>query len=172
MKQLKRYTFAGILFVLVLGTIAHFIYEWSGNNLIAGLFTPVNESPWEHMKLIFFPMLLYSLFLTLKLQNSYPCIAASFSAGILLGTVCIPVIFFLYIGILGQDVFILDILIFILSVVIGFYAAYRLTLSCRVQKYKLLLYCLLVVAALCFGWFSYHPAPYMLWQFSGSLPDL
>ncbi|MDD7025196.1 MAG: DUF6512 family protein, partial [Oscillospiraceae bacterium] len=58
MNKLKCYTITGILFVIITGTISHFVYEWSQNNFILGLFFPVNESTWEHMKLLFFPMLI------------------------------------------------------------------------------------------------------------------
>ena len=49
MKLLKRYTMIGIVFVLITGSLAHFVYDWSGKNHIVGLFTPINESVWEHM---------------------------------------------------------------------------------------------------------------------------
>lgn len=55
MKKLKCCTIIGIIFVLVLGTIFHFLYEWTENNFVVGLFAPINESVWEHMKLVFFP---------------------------------------------------------------------------------------------------------------------
>lgn len=63
MKHLKRYTIIGIIFVLITGTFAHFLYDWTENNHIVGFFTPINESIWEHMKLLFFPMLIYSVFI-------------------------------------------------------------------------------------------------------------
>lgn len=44
MNQIKQYTIIGILFVLTTGTLAHFLYDWTGNNTVVGLFTPVNES--------------------------------------------------------------------------------------------------------------------------------
>ena len=71
MKELKSYTIAGIFFVLILGCLSHFFYEWSSNNFIVGLFAPVSESTWEHMKLIFFPMLLYSLVAIPNLKDRY-----------------------------------------------------------------------------------------------------
>ena len=46
----------------ILGTLSHFIYEWTGENLIAGYFFNVNESTWEHLKLLFFPTVTYSVF--------------------------------------------------------------------------------------------------------------
>ena len=73
MKELKRYTIIGIIFVLITGSFAHFVYGWSNQNHIAGLFTPINESIWEHMKLLFFPMLIYSFFMTYKFVQEYPC---------------------------------------------------------------------------------------------------
>ena len=59
MKQLKAYTIVGFFFVLILGTLFHFLYEWTNQCYIVGFFAPVSESVWEHMKLLFFPMLLY-----------------------------------------------------------------------------------------------------------------
>lgn len=41
------------------GTLWHFVYEWSGENPIIGAIAPVNESVWEHLKLLFFPSLFY-----------------------------------------------------------------------------------------------------------------
>ena len=54
MNNLKSYTLAGTIFVLVLGTLSHFFYEWSNDNPLIGLFSPINESVWEHMKLLSF----------------------------------------------------------------------------------------------------------------------
>lgn len=157
MKQLKTYTILGIIFVLFTGTLAHFVYEWSGNNSIVGLFTPVNESIWEHMKLLFFPMLLYSLFMIFKFREDHPCIASSLFFGILGGTLLIPVFFYGYTYILGSDMFILDMIIFVSSILIAFCLSYRLTLSCRLKPYTLLLFALVCILALCFACFTYRP---------------
>lgn len=128
--SLKRYTIAGLIFVLITGTTAHFVYEWSGCNRLLGLFFPVSESTWEHMKLIFFPLLLYSLFMTHKLKDSYPCIRCSLMCGIITGTFLIPVIFYTYSGILGRNYMILDIATFAVSVIAAFAVIYRLTDKC------------------------------------------
>ena len=61
MQNLRKFTVIGILFVSVAGTLLHFVYDWSGQNPLVGFFAPVNESTWEHMKLLLFPMLLYGL---------------------------------------------------------------------------------------------------------------
>ncbi|MDE5779066.1 MAG: hypothetical protein K2I10_11255 [Lachnospiraceae bacterium] len=157
MKHLKSYTIIGIIFVLITGTLAHFLYDWSGNNYIVGYFTPINESIWEHMKLIFFPMLIYSLFIIFKFKETYPYITSSLYFGILTGTLLIPILFYAYISVLGKDIFILDIGIFILSIIIAFLLSYKLTLSCRLEPYTFLLCFLVCILFICFILFTYQP---------------
>lgn len=97
MKQLKCFIIIGIVFVLIAGSLAHFLYDWTGRNDIVGLFTPINESIWEHMKLLFFPMLLYTLLMIFKFKDNRLCIASSFSFGILAGTFLIPILYYAYV---------------------------------------------------------------------------
>lgn len=157
MKQLKSYTMAGTIFVLILGTLSHFFFEWSNSSYVVGLFTPVSESTWEHMKLIFFPMLLYSLAMIPKLRRTHPCIFSALPSGILLGTLLIPIIFYTYTGMLGKNFLILDIATFALSTIIAFYAVYRLALSCKMQSYTLLLWAAVGLFTIFFMVFTYYP---------------
>lgn len=157
MKQLRNYTIVGIIFVLITGSLAHFLYGWSGKNDIIGLFTPINESVWEHMKLLFFPMFLYSLIMILKLRPQFPCIISSLCSGVLIGTLLIPVFFYTYTYILGKDMFIFDIGTFILSVIIAFWISYKFTQSCILKSYTFLLCILIGVAFICFVVFTNYP---------------
>lgn len=157
MQHIKGYTIAGAIFVLITGTLAHFLYEWTNDNFIVGLFTPINESTWEHMKLIFFPMLLYALLMIWKYKAIYPCITAAFLAGTLAGTWLIPVFFYTYTGILGFNLFIFDFLTFIVSVILAFYLSYHLTFSCRYHGYTFFLCILTLVMIGCFMLFTYSP---------------
>lgn len=157
MKHLKRYTVIGIIFVLITGSLAHFLYDWSGENYIVGLFVPINESVWEHMKLLFFPMLMYSLFIIFKFRKTYTCITSSLCFGILIGTLLIPIFFYAYTSILGKNIFMFDIGTFILSIIIAFWLSYKLTSSCRLEPIMLLLCCLVCVLFICFILFTYHP---------------
>lgn len=157
MNSLKHYTVIGAIFVIIAGTISHFIYELSGNNFILGFFFPVSESTWEHMKLYFFPMLVYSLFMNKKLKDDYPCVTSALLFGILLGTFLIPILFYTYSGILGYNCLPLDISTFVLSILLAFTAVYRLSLSCKIVSHTLLLKLLVFVTALCFFAFTYSP---------------
>lgn len=164
MKQLKRYTIIGIIFVLITGTLAHFLYDLMGNNHIAGLFLPINESIWEHMKLLFFPMLVYSLIMIVKFHKKYSCITPSLCFGILAGTFLIPLFYYAYTYILGRNIFILDISTFILSVVIAFWLSYKLMLSCRLESFTSLLCIMVCILFVCFLAFTYHPPNAAIFQ--------
>lgn len=155
--MLKRYTILGTLFVLILGTLAHYFYEWSNNNFFVGLFTPVNESTWEHMKLVFFPMLIFSFTISHKLQHNYPYIETSMLTGTIIGTALIPIIFYTYTGILGCNIFFLDIATFIIAVIIAFYIIYYLTSSGYTQNYTYWIYLLTCILFVCFILFTLNP---------------
>lgn len=164
MNRLKNYTIAGIIFVISAGTIAHFVYDWSGKNIFLGFFFPVNESVWEHMKLLFFPMLLYSFYMARQLKKDYPCVVSALCFGILLGTFLIPVIFYTYAGVLGKNYTVLDIGTFVLCVFLAFCTVYRLTLSGSAWPFLPWLKLLVAVMVLCFIVFTCQPPSIGLFQ--------
>lgn len=107
--------------------LLHFVYEWSDNNVIIGVFGAVNESTWEHLKLLFWPSLLFSIFEYIfvgKLFNNY--IAAK-ALSLYLGLLFIISSFYTYSGVLGKHFLVVDVLIFIISVIICQYIGYRIT---------------------------------------------
>lgn len=157
MKSLKSYMIVGVLFVSVLGTLLHFAYSWSGNNVFVGLFTPVNESIWEHTKLIFFPMLTYSFYLNKRLKDMYPCISSAMNFGALLGVLLIIVLFYSYSGVTGFNADFINIAIFYLSVIVSFYVAYKLTLSCSFEEYTVILQFLSILMICLFIIFTLFP---------------
>ena len=50
----------GFAVTSLLGTVLHFLYDWLGGAVWVAPFSGVNESTWEHMKLLFWPMLFYA----------------------------------------------------------------------------------------------------------------
>jgi len=135
--QLFIYTLAGIFFTIIAGTFSYFLYQWSGNNQYIGLVAPVSESVWEHMKLLFFPMLLYFLFEKLMMENYPPSLPSRNVLALLFGVLLIPVLYYTYTGVLGFHLISLDIAVFYLSVVFGFLlrhalpAAKKISTPCR-----------------------------------------
>ena len=60
-KKIKILEICGFIFTTSLGTLLHFMYEWSGKNSLVALFSNVNESTWEHLKLLFYPAFIFAI---------------------------------------------------------------------------------------------------------------
>lgn len=156
-KRLLLHTALGVLFVSVLGTLSHFLYEWTGRGALVGLFTPVNESIWEHIKLLFFPMALYSFFMSRRLKKDFPCAGSALCAGILYGSLLIPVLYYTYTGILGVHYAAVDIAIFLVSVLASFVRSYRLSVSCHTLGFRYFFLALNGILAILFWVFTFYP---------------
>lgn len=100
-----RFQIFSLLFTYVLGTILHFTYEWSNENSIVALFSAVNESTWEHLKLLFFPMLITTIigYFYLKTEkdeyNNFLCARIK---GILCALTFVVVFFILILELLAE----------------------------------------------------------------------
>lgn len=57
---LKKIKIINVVFLFLLSFLWHFMYNWFPNNIFALVF-PVNESIWEHMKIIYYCLLLGSV---------------------------------------------------------------------------------------------------------------
>ena len=60
-RELRRWEIVGFIATGLFGTLLHFMYEWTGGNRVIAVFSAVNESTWEHMKLLAVPWVLFSL---------------------------------------------------------------------------------------------------------------
>ncbi|MBR2010528.1 MAG: hypothetical protein IKA06_02105 [Clostridia bacterium] len=131
------------------GTLLHFLYEWLGEATWIAPFSGVNESTFEHMKLLFWPMVLYAIFESFFFRGlaGFWCVKLK---GILLGLVLIPVIFYTYNGVIGRSPDWINIAIFFISAAIVYiYETRQLqkgTSSCK--NPKLAIGVLLVIAVL------------------------
>ena len=158
-KKLKTVQIVVIILAIVFGTLLHFTYEWSGENRIVGLFSATNESVWEHLKLVFYPMLILAIveyFVVKKEANNY--IEAK-SLGIFLAIAFIIVFYYTYTGIIGKTFFIIDILTFIISIIFGEWVSYKLMIrkSESTTLSKILSSAIIFYFLISFILFTYNP---------------
>ena len=101
------------------GTLLHFLYEWLGEAVWVAPFSGVNESTWEHMKLLFWPMFLYATLQSFFFRDraEFWCVKLK---GVLLGLALIPVIFYTYNGVIGRSPDWINIAIFFISAAIAY----------------------------------------------------
>ncbi|MGN1044222.1 MAG: DUF6512 family protein [Acutalibacteraceae bacterium] len=124
----------GLLFLIVFGTCSHFIYEWSGHNKLAGIICAVNESTWEHMKLVIGPSLIWMIVEVPFLYNSPNFITAK-AVSIVVMMVLIPVIFYGFLLLLKKETLILGILDFVFSAIAGQVVSYWILISVPIASW-------------------------------------
>ena len=133
-KNLKILTIISAITTSVMGILFHFAYDFLGQNKIAGLFFPINESTWEHLKLLYFPMLISIIvgsFFIFPKKSSYEsnksaascngqsCYIVGLASGIYAGCIAIIVLFYTLNGIFGKTPDWLNITIYFVSVIIA-----------------------------------------------------
>ena len=165
-KRLFFWELAGFLFTSAVGSLLHFVYEWSGGSLAAAVVSGVNESTWEHMKLLFVPMFLFSVVQVCVLGRNYPNFLAVRAVSILTGLALIPVLYYTYTGVWGQMRDWANIAVFFLAALgaflLDFYLLRRNRLSAPWQQVLGLI--VLWALAFCFVWCTFRPVRIALWR--------
>ena len=158
-KKLRRWELAAFLIAAAAGPLLHFAYGWSGENAVVAAFSAVNESTWEHMKLLFVPLFLTTLVEMAALTEQYRNFLAVKAASILLGLLLIPALYYTYTGIWGQSRAYLDIAVFYIALAAAHWAGLRLLRRGRLSGGALQIGALLGLWALAFlfVWFTYRP---------------
>ena len=159
MKKIKNWQILAILFTLIVGTLLHFTYEWSGNNQIVGTFSAINESTWEHLKLIFFPMLIFAIFEGFKIYKDTNNYIEAKTIGIIFGMLFITIFFFTYTGIIGTNFAILDIGSFFVAVILSERLSYKIMEKENFSnnKTKIISIILIILLTLAFIFFTFNP---------------
>ena len=123
--SIKLWSFWGFAVTSLVGTLLHFLYEWTGNSILVAPFSAVNESIFEHMKLLFFPLLFFALVQSrfFQDQKNFWCIKLK---TVLLGIFLIPALYYLYNGAIGKSPDFVNIAIFFITAAIVFFAEAKL----------------------------------------------
>ncbi|MGE5415455.1 MAG: DUF6512 family protein [Acidobacteriota bacterium] len=114
----------GIFVIFILGSLWHFVFEWSGGSFFLSLIAPVNESVWEHFKLGLFPSLVYSLVAYYYVGRNQPNFVAARTVALYLIPIATAALYYLYQAVFLKESLAVDIFIFFLSVVIAQIASY------------------------------------------------
>lgn len=140
-KKLKTLTILSAIATCILGVLAHFAYDFFGQNVIAALIFPISESTWEHLKLLYFPMLLCLVVCAGFLSPERPpsagsieagryhvfkcCYITGMCAGLFGGVLSIIVLYYTLTGVLGYNIDWLNIVVFVVAVLLAYFCFYR-----------------------------------------------
>ncbi len=145
-KNISLWQLMGFAVTSLGGTLLHFLYEWTNESIWAAPFSGVNESTWEHMKLLFFPMFIFAIIQSFffKDDKRFWCIKLR---GILFGLILIPLIFYTYNGVIGKSPDWFNIAIFFISAAASYIYETRLLGSdkekCNYSRIALIILCVI-----------------------------
>ena len=148
----------GAVFMVLAGSLLHFTYQWSGDNLLVGFVSAMNESVWEHSKLFILPLAVWGVVeyrSGLKLDRLLFAKLVQFT----FMSLFITTFFYTYTGALGvEENLYADIGSFIFAVAVGQHISHRITYGKRSIPLPVKSCAtLLVFTFLCFIYFSLAP---------------
>ena len=157
-KLILKWELSGILFVFLLGALLHFVFEWSGELEVVVAIASVNESVWEHFKQGFWPMCLYAAieyrFIRAHINNFFTAKAVA----VYLIPIITALIFYIYTTATGEEILIVDILIFAVAITAGQLISYKILTSVKLPEYaNMIAAAFIILLALVLILFTFYP---------------
>ena len=149
MKQkINLWQLMGFAVVSLGGTLLHFLYDWLGEAKWIAPLSGINESTWDHMKLLFWPMFIFAVAQSFFFEDrkDFWCVKLR---GILLGISLIPILFYTYNGAIGKSPDWLNIAIFFISAAVAYLYETKLfnenRLTCKSPKTSISVLCIIAL---------------------------
>ncbi len=155
----------GAIAVIVAGVLLHFAYGWSGGSRVVAVIAPVNESVWEHLKMVLIPVLALGAVEARWVADRRRLWWAKLTE-VVAASAFIVAFFYTYTGAFGvHSIVVVDILSFLAAVAGGQWLSYRLIISPRSRPAPLAVSVLaLVLLVLGFGVLTFAPPHIPLFQ--------
>lgn len=162
--ELQTIFIISFLLISLLGSLFHFTHGWIKRGFLLHVFSALNESTWEHMKMLLAPTLLVSVLQLFYLRGVYE----NFWNGVLLLLIVelltIPFLFEPLRHLIKKVPFVFTILIFYLAIFFGLLVEYF------VLKNEILIFSdfialiFVLILVILFGFFSYYPPKHFLFR--------
>ena len=159
MKRLTlKWELIGIAVISLLGAGFHFLFEATGSWPPIGFFAAVNESVFEHLKLTFWPTVIFSAATYKMVKGAANNYFVAKAVALYTMPLTIIVLFYGYTTLTGIESVIIDILIFFVAVACGQLAGYRILKMQILPGWLTWLSLACIVAlAIIYGVFTFYP---------------
>lgn len=164
--KLLAWEVGSFVFIGLVGASLHFTFELSNfSSLVVAYFSAVNESTWEHLKMVFFPGLLFALIEYTYVREQVNNYIIAKTASLFVMPLIITVGWYIYAPLLGRSFYPMDLFLFYLAVFIGQIVSYKLLTHPPLEK-QYTQYAIGVFAALfiAFSMFTFFPPTIFLFE--------
>ena len=157
-KTLFKLEVSGAVFVSIAAVVLHFLYEWSGKEVWASLFSAVNESVWEHLKIFSLPYVIWAFVELCCVRVPFRKFVSAKVLSLYFMFIIIPAFFYTYSGIFGRNIAFVDILSGFAFTVMTFILSYRMIVNAPcIEKYFKLSLVLFALYYVMIAFFTYSP---------------
>ena len=162
-QPLQRRALLSALFVFLTGSALHFVWEWSGRNMIVAIFAATNESTWEHLKLAFWPALALAP-IQRMLYGGLPGWLPATAIRCMVPSGLIVALFYAYTWLLGGHHLVADIAIFAIAILVGEWLGHAALMRESGAFARMTGLGLLVVVTVLFATLTFSPPDCFLFQ--------
>jgi len=147
---------------IALGTSMHFVHHVSFFNHFMGYVFPINECVWEHMKMLFYPLLLCAVYLCATRKSIKP-----FGGMIASCLVAIPTqiaLFYVYWVFTRHSLTIVDVIAYVVVMIGAVLLGSKWSFNEKIQKNWVIYIVAAVALALLIAFLAYHPLDMNLFE--------
>ena len=149
--------YLGIIIICIVGTLLHFTYEFSNHNKIVAIFSAVNESTWEHIKICMTPTILWSIYELIEYGINVNFLVAK-SLSLLTIILLIPILFYSYTYFTKKSILVIDVICFYLTVTCSQFVFKNIAVVGSIPIiYVYLCIVLLSIELIAYFYLTFHP---------------
>lgn len=152
-----RRSHVDLVFMVLAGSLWHFVYVLCGRAWIVGLMAPINESVWEHLKLAFGATLLLLPVDLWRRRRGVPMSVLGRALGIIAADVIIVIGFYAYTWIIGRSILAIDITLYVVGCWAAVWLHERSANGNTDPSVNALGWIVVALLAVLFGSITYHP---------------
>lgn len=156
--NLKRSRIISTIGIFLLCFLFHFVYALIPSSLTA-IFFPVNESIWEHMKLLFSAVIFYGIIDYIILQKFNIKYNNFFTSLFLTALTIIPIYLTMFLPVyykIGENM-IITIGIMLVAIIISQVISYKILKAKDFDKLNILSLILIIISYIVFAYLTYYP---------------
>jgi len=156
--KLKTIKIISVVGIFIISFLVHFVYELFPN-VLASIFFPVNESIWEHMKMLFTSIILYGIIDYILLKKNNIDFNNFKSQLFFTAFISIPIYLIIYLpvyNLMGENLFVSIFLLFIVYIIIS-YISYKMLRSDDFKLFNNISVYLIIILYFIFTYLTYFP---------------
>ena len=156
--NLKRSRIISTIGIFLLCFLFHFIYDWLPSSLTA-IFFPVNESIWEHMKLLFSAVVFYGIIDYIIIQKFKIKYNNFFTSLFVSALAIIPIYLIMFLPVyykIGENM-VITIGIMLLAIIISQVINYKILKAKDFDKLNIISLILIIISYIVFAYLTYYP---------------